>query len=122
MRVPYVLFWIKNPASSGMLVVREHFVPYVGYLVFAVLQLNRYVAFAQGISCNTTYLEGLRIIGRFLLRYCRQKIEIALAISKSRSLLAFGKNNVAGTGTTNEAEHLAVVSPAVLRGVLHKKE
>ena len=102
-----------------MLVEREHFVPYVGYLVFAVLQLNRYVAFAQGIFGNTMYLEVLRKIGQFLLHHYIQKIEIA---SKSRSLLAFGKNNVAGTGTTNEAKPLAEVNPAVLRGVPHKKE
>jgi hypothetical protein len=64
----------------------------------------------------------LEELGRFLLRYCHQKNEIALAISKTRSLLAFGKNNVAGTGTTNEAKPLAEVNPAVLRGVPHKKE
>jgi hypothetical protein len=84
-----------------MLVEREHFVPYVGYLVFAVLQLNRYVAFAQGIFGNTMYLEVLRKIGQFLLHHYIQKIEIALAICKSRSLWAFVYNNVAGTGMTN---------------------
>lgn len=84
-----------------MLVVRVHFVPYGGYLVFAVLQLNRYVAFAQGIFGNTMYLEVLRKIGQFLLHHHIQKTEIVLAICKSRSLLAFGKNNVAGTGMIN---------------------
>ena len=84
-----------------MLVVRVHFVPYGGYLVFAVLQLNRYVAFAQGIFGNTMYLEVLRKIGQFLLHHYIQKIEIALAICKSRSLWAFVYNNVAGTGMTN---------------------
>ena len=83
-----------------MLVVREHFVPYVGYLVFAVLQLNRYVAFAQGIFGNTMYLEGMRVFGRSLLRYL-QKLEIALAICKNRSLWVFVSNNVVGAGTTN---------------------
>jgi len=105
-----------------MLVVREHFVPYVGYLVFAVLQLNRYVAFAQGIFGNTMYLEVLRKIGQFLLHHYIQKTEIVLAICKIRSLWAFLYNNVAGTGTTNKAKPLAVVNPAVLRGVPHKKE
>lgn len=70
---PTFFFWIKNPASSGMLVVRVHFVPYGGYLVFAVLQLNRYVAFAQGIFGNTMYLEVLRKIGQFLLHHYIQK-------------------------------------------------
>ena len=83
-----------------MLVVRVHFVPYGGYLVFAVQPLNRYAAFAQGISSNTTYLEGMRVFGRFLLRYL-QKLEIALAICKNRSLWTFVSSNVAGAGTTN---------------------
>ena len=68
------------------------------------------------------YLEVLRKIGQFLLHHYIQKIEIALAICKNRSLWAFVYNNVASTGMTNEAKPLAEVNPAVLRGVPHKKE
>lgn len=99
--VPYVLFWIKMLAAFGMLFARVLFVPYGGYLVFVVLPLNRYVAFAQGISSNTMNLEGMRIFGQSLLRRYLRKLEIALAICKNRSLGVFGNNNLAGTGTTN---------------------
>ena len=99
--VPYVLFWIKMLAAFGMLFARVLFVPYGGYLVFVVLPLNRYVAFAQGISSNTMNLEGMRIFGRFFLRHYLRKLEIALAICKNRSLGVFGNSNLAGTGMTN---------------------
>lgn len=84
-----------------MLFARVLFVPYGGYLVFVVLPLNRYAAFAQGISGNTMNLEGMRIFDRFLLRHYLRKLEIALAICKNRSLGAFGNNNLAGSGMTN---------------------
>lgn len=63
----------------------------------------------------------MRVFGRFLLRYL-QKLEIALAICKNRSLWAFVSNNVAGAGTTNKVELLAVVNPVVLLDVPYKKE